>query len=95
MFGKFASYSGTSVPDVDLKDVQWSENVDVEIFNCNKLTFIADNEVSVKINDSAQWCPLYLDPSDSKYKISFDSNDIKIKNFYVNDTVTYWVGFLY
>jgi hypothetical protein len=95
MFEKFASYSGTSVSSADLKATQWSTVVDVTDFNCNKITFIADSPVSIKINDAATWCPLYLDPNDSKYKISFDSNDIKIKNFYVNAAVTYWVGFLY
>lgn len=95
MFGKFASYSGTSGAGDDIKATQWSTVVDSTNFNCNKLTFIADSAVSVKINASTQWCPLYFDPTDSKYKISFDTNDIKIKNFYVNNAVDYWVAFLY
>jgi hypothetical protein len=59
------------------------------------LTFIADSAVSIKINDSDNWMPLYLDAVDSKYKISFDKGDVAIAKFEVNNAVDYWVGFLY
>ena len=95
MFERFFSYSGTSVAGQDIKATQWSSLVDSTVFTCNKITFIADDEVSIKVNEATNWCPLYLDPIDTKYKISFDLNDIKIKNFYVNASVAYWVGFLY
>lgn len=95
MYGKFASYSGTSLVNEDLKSLQWANAVDETIFNCNKITFVANSAVSIRINDGVAWCPLYLDPTDEKYKISFDTNDIKIKSFYTNAAVVYWVGFLY
>jgi hypothetical protein len=62
---------------------------------CDKLTFIADAAVSVKINGATNWQPLYQDSVDNKYKISFDREDILIKTFEVNGAVGYWVGFLY
>lgn len=93
-YKRFASYSGTSTA-TDIKASQWSTITDDTSFVCDKLTFIADSAVSVKINDSDNWMPLYQDAVDSKYKISFDKGDILIGKFEVNSAVDYWVGFLY
>lgn len=93
-YKRFASYAGTSTV-ADIKSTQWSTVTDTTTFVCDKLTFIADAAVSVKINGSTNWQPLYQDSVDNKYKISFDSEDILIKTFEVNGAVGYWVGFLY
>lgn len=93
-YKRFASYAGTSGIE-DIKSTQWSTITDVTSFACDKLTFISDGAVSIKINDSENWMPLYQDSVDNKYKISFDKEDILINKFEVNAVVGYWVGFLY
>lgn len=93
-YKRFASYAGTSTAS-DIKATQWSTITDTTAFAVGKLTFIADAAVSIKINDSDNWMPLYQDTVDNKYKISFDKGDILIKKFEVNGAVNYWVGFLY
>ena len=93
-YKRFASYAGTSTA-TDIKASQWSSITDTTEFACDKLTFISDGAVSIKINDSDNWMPLYQDAVDNKYKISFDKGDILVKKFEVNGAVGYWVGFLY
>jgi hypothetical protein len=93
-YKRFASYEGTSTA-ADIKDTQWSTITDVEDFVCDKLTFIADAAVSVKVNGADNWSPLDQDENDMKYKLNFDKGDILVKTFEVNDAVDYWVGFLY
>lgn len=93
-YKRFASYSGTSTA-TDIKSSQWSTITDTTTFACNKLTFISNSAVSIKINGSDNWMPLYQDTVDNKYKISFDKGDVLIKTFEVNGAVNYWVGFLY
>ena len=93
-YKRFASYATTSTVS-DIKATQWSTITDTTTFACDKLTFVADGAVSIKINDSDNWMPLLQDAVDNKYKISFDKGDILIKKFEVNAAVGYWVGFLY
>jgi len=93
-YKRFQSYNGTSTAS-DIKADQWSTVTDVTTFACDKLTFVSDQAVSVKINGSQNWSPVAQDASDNKYKLSFDTGDILIKTFEVNGAVDYWVGFLY
>jgi hypothetical protein len=95
MYGKFASYSGTSVTGENIKETQWATKTDDVIFTPDKLTFIADSLTYIKINESENWQSLYLDPNDLKYKISFDSGDLKINHFETNTAVSYFVAFIY
>jgi len=93
-YKRFVSYSGTSTAS-DIKASQWATVTDTTTFACDKLTFVSDQAVSVKINGATNWSPLAQDSSDNKYKLSFDQGDILIKSFEVNGAVDYWVGFLY
>lgn len=92
---KFASYTGISTVGGNLKRTQWSTVTDTSEFMVDKLTFIANSQTKIKINNSTYWQDLYLDPNDSKYKISFDSGDIKIMSFETDTSVAYFVAFLY
>lgn len=92
---KFASYTGTSQVGANLKSTQWSTVTDTTEFIIDKLTFVADSSTKIKINNSTYWQDLYYDTNDSKYKISFNSGDIKINSFETDTAVVYYVAFLY
>lgn len=92
---KFASYTGTSATGQNLKNTQWVTKTDSSEYMIDKLVFVADAATKIKINNSTYWQDLYLDPNDSKYKISFNSGDIKIMSFETDTSVAYYVAFLY
>ena len=93
---RFQSHSDTSTVS-DIKATQWATviNENADGFACDKLTFVSDQAVSVKINGADNWSALAQDSVDNKYKLSFDKGDILIKTFEVNAAVDYWCGFLY
>jgi hypothetical protein len=94
---RFGSYAGTSSATTEIMTAL-RVNTDLsatQTFHLSKMDLIADALVTVSINGSP-YCPLYLDPSDSKYKLSLDRGDVAVKSIKVNQTgVSFYVAFLY
>lgn len=87
LFGRYFSMKLTSVTAgqdliTTLKTNSGQREVDIE-----KLTFIADADVAIDINELGAWSYLY-ENEDGTFRLSLDANDVKVTSFKIKDTAT-------
>jgi len=97
---EFFSFASTSATGVDIL-IAWKTAVDADYpdgkpFVIKKLTLICDSAQAVKLNTAVNFSDLYEDPADNKFKLSLDTDDVRISKLeFETGSVAYHVAFLF
>ena len=100
MSGRYFSLASTSATGTNAVDA-WKTAVNAAYpsntpFVIRKMTLISNAAQAIKVNGSTNFADLYEDPVDSKFKLSLDTDDVRITDVeFETGSVAYFVAFIY